>query len=255
MRWALGLAFATALSAQPDLKVVPLQSDPESIARAFRGASPGIPIEDCHALELSECLPGAAIRSSDVSLRWINLDDDPGLEAILVVDGPAELRAKLALVFDKREKWNLVGSFLCTRLWCETEGLIEVQQFTKDSPRLLLLTRELGGSTGGLVMTEIFQLREGKLWPVLQVRDDTQAEYPGPRFRERRYLLASDDRIVIHTVHEQPPGREVSHKCEARRWDAAMHTFVTAADQASYCDPKTGKPIPGKSYQVFFPRP
>ena len=76
------------------------------------------------------------------------------------------------------------------------------------------------------------------------------------RFRERQRLLASDDRIVIHTIHEQPPGRERWHKCEVRRWDATQHTFVAAAaDQAIYCDAKTGKPNPGKAHEVFLPYP
>ena len=249
----IGLLAATLRAQDHTLDVVPLQTDPEQIARALRDRTATIPRADCSALDLWECTPDEPRRSTDVSLRWVQLDDDPELEAVLVVEAPEE-DSNVAYVFDRQGTWRLVGSFFCRALRCDAQNLIRIQQLTKDSPRLLWVTRDLGGSGSSLLTTEMFQLREGKLWPVMQLTD--QDAFMLSPYRETQTLLTSDNRIVIHTAHEEPPGREVSDKCEVRRWAPAQHAFIAApADQAVYCDAKTGKPIPGKSHEVLLPRP
>jgi hypothetical protein len=249
------LFFALALvryaNAQA-LPVVPMQMDPEQIAHSLRERSPLMPTADCRALDLWECHPDEPARVSDISLRWLQLDDDPELEAVLVTDAKEE-DSFAAYVFDKQDQWRIVGSFFCRSGRCDPQELIRVQKFTEDSPPLLLVNRDLGGSGSSLQTTEVFQLRDGKLWPVMQIGDRTEVIFP-PAFVERQRVLASPDRIVIEAVREQPPGRVVSTKCEVRRWDAQTHLFVPAAgEQANYCDAKTGKPVPGKSFPVLLP--
>ena len=72
-----------------------------------------MPIADCTALDLWECHSDYPERVSDVSLRWVQLDDDPELEAILIVEAKAEW-TYVAYVFDKQESWKMVGSFRAT---------------------------------------------------------------------------------------------------------------------------------------------
>jgi hypothetical protein len=177
---------------------------------------------------------------TDISLRWLQLDEDADLEAILVTDAPEEAQNHAAYVFDHRGGWNLVGSFFCGQWVCDTNHFIEVQKLTEDSPALVIVTRDLGGSATSIMTTEAFQLREGKLWPVLRVTDKLTDELPPPHVL-REEVLASKTRLVIHTVEERPPGHAVSGACEVRRWDG--HTFVAAAAELrDYCDPKTGRP-------------
>lgn len=255
MRFALFLGLLAGMLRAQDysLDVVPLQSDPDQIARSLRDRTVAIPKADCAALDLWECHGDDPKRSSDVSLRWVQLDDDPELEAVLVLNAPDEL-ANAVYVFDRQGTWRIVGSFICKSFRCDVQNLTRVGQLTKDSPVLLWVTRDIGGSGGSLLATGMFQLRDGKLSQVMQLTDqDVLMVSP---YHETQTLLASDNRIVIHTAHEQPPGHKASNKCEVRRWDGEQRTFVAAAaDQAVYCDAKTGTPIPGKSHQVFLPRP
>src|SRR5260370_35732114 len=92
------------------LPVRPMQMDPDQLARSLRTREPLIPATDCHALDLRECNPDEPARVTDISLRWVQLDDDPELEAILVTEAKAE-NTYAAYVFDKQGMWNLVESF------------------------------------------------------------------------------------------------------------------------------------------------
>lgn len=250
------LIFAAILSATlsaQSLPLVPLQiGNPDQLARGLRDKQP-IPSGDCNALNLWECHPDDPDRITDISIRWVQLDDDPELETILVTQAPAEDRYA-AYIFDKQGSWNLVGSFWDRKWSTDGQRLVRVQQLTKDSPTLLFVTRDLGGSGSSILTTEAFQLRGGKLWPVMTITDQEEATLPAPGERLQQQVFSSDNRLVIFSSRERPPGRLIERKCEVRRWDASMHAFVPAAsEQAEYCDPKTGKPIEGKSSRAGLP--
>jgi hypothetical protein len=248
------LIFAILLSATlraQSLPVVPIQmNDPDQLAQNLRNKK-SIPSGDCEALDLWECHPDDPTRIADISIRWVQLAQDPELEAILVVKAEDE-RNYIAYIFDKRGTWNLVGVFPDYGT-TDGQGLMRVQKLTEDSPPLLLVNRDLGGSGSSILTTEAFQLREGKLWPVLTITDREEDAFPTPG-AQRQQVFASSNRLVISTVHEKPPGRVVQSKCEVLRWDTTRHTFVAVvSEQLKYCDPKTGKPIKGKSFRAGLP--
>ena len=81
----LMLLLAAGLCAQP-LPVVAMQFNPDQIALSLRTLKPPMPAADCTALHLLECRQdfGAPQGVDEIALRWVQLDDDPQLEAILV---------------------------------------------------------------------------------------------------------------------------------------------------------------------------
>jgi hypothetical protein len=252
MKTLLFTALLLARLSAQSLPVVPMQTDPDQLARSLRDRRPMMPMADCKALDLRECRPDEPSRVTDVSVRWVQLDDDPELEAVLITQATAE-NTYAAFVFDKQGTWNLVGVFFCQRWTCDKNDLIRVQKLTQDSPPLLLCYRDVGGSGTVALTTEAFQLRQGKLWPVFQVTNYEQVPYISPRTKRQR-VLAAPNRLVIHTIREEPPGQITQNKCEVLRWDAASHTFVPTAEQPTkYCDPKTGKPIAGNSFWTGLP--
>jgi hypothetical protein len=223
--------------------------DPDQLLRSLRDRQPPMPPTDCAALDLWECHPDDPVRPTDVSLRWVQLDDDAELEAIIVTEAKEEW-AWAAYVFDYHDTWNLVGSFFCRR--CRhANDLIRVQKLTEDSPPLVLVNRDLGGSGSSILMTEGFQVREGKLWPVFRVTGKQDDLFPFPHV-QRQQVFASETRLVVHTVDEKPPGRVIKNECEVWRWDGRAFASV-AAEFTKYCDAKTGKPIPGKSFWAGLP--
>ena len=135
---ALFLILLSKLSAQA-LPLVPMRMDPDQLLRSLRDKTPAMPRADCGALDLPGCQPEEPV--SDISLRWVQLDDDPELEAILITETKAA-RTYFAFVFDKQAAWNMVGNFNCYRN-CDVNQLIRVQRLTGDSPSLLLLYRDL----------------------------------------------------------------------------------------------------------------
>ena len=189
---------------------------------------------------------------TDISLRRVRLDDNPELEAVLVTEAPAE-HTYAAYVFDKQGAWNLVGKFWDRQWTRDGNNLIRVQKLTEDSPPLLLCYRDLGGSDGVLLTTEAFQLREGKLWPVFEITNYEEVFFVSPHTTRQR-VFAFRNRLVIHTIREEPPGKTVRNQCEVRRWDAAKNTFVAVLDeQMEHCDSGTGKPVAGKSSWTGLP--
>ncbi len=223
--------------------------DPEQIFHSLRNKKPVMPEADCRALDLWECHPDDPTRVTDISLRWVHLDDGPELEAVLVTAAPSSFSGYAAFVFHKQGGWNLVGSFFSRS--DDGSGLIRVDRLTADSPPLLLCYRYLGGSSGPLFMTEFFQLREGELWPVMQVENYNEWPYGDPGVIKQRVFTSKIEpsRLVFHTIREKPPGKTVQNKCEVLRWSAEKHTFVPVKEeQDQFCDPHTGKPIAGKSY-------
>jgi hypothetical protein len=242
----LAALLLTRLGAQ-SLPVVPMRMDPDQIARSLRERKPLMPEADCRVLDILECHPDASARVTDISVRWVQLDDDLELEAVLVVDAPAEM-GYMAYVFDKQRAWNLVGSFPCRDTRCDLDTMMRVRKLTDDSPPLLLCFRDLGGSASTILTTEAFQLRGGRLWPAFEVTN-YQEVLDGLPYAKKQRVLVSRNRLVIHTIREEPPGQMVENKCEVRRWDTVKYTFVpVVGEQATYCDPTTGKPIEGKSY-------
>jgi hypothetical protein len=242
------------VGAQP-LPVVRMEMSPGQLVRGLRDKNPTFPIGDCHALDLWECHPYHPTRTTDISfisLRWVQLDDDPELEAILITEAKAE-STYVAYVFDKQGKsWNLVGALWCYRE-CDAINFIRVQKLTEDSPPLLLCYRDLGGSGSVLMTAEVFQLREGKLWRVFEIGNRSDMLFPSHVIKTQN-VLATDHRLVIHTIREEPPGHIVRNSCEVRRWEAAKHTFIRVpGERLDYCDPKTGKPIPDKSFPTGLP--
>jgi hypothetical protein len=226
--------------------------DPDQLFRSLRETQPVMPTADCLALNLSECHADYPRRVTDVSLRWVQLDDDPELEAVLVIEAEAEDRFE-AYIFDKQNTWNLVGSFSCRRLRCDASSLIRVQKLTEDSPPLLLCYRDLGGSGQVLLTTEGFHLRGGKLWPAFQVKTYEESPFAHPHSESQR-VLASHTRLVIDTIREVPPGGKVRNSCEVWRWEPVKYKFVQVpGERAEYCDPKSGKPILGKSFPTGLP--
>ena len=249
--WIFVTLLSATLRAQ-SLPVVPMQiNDPDQLAHNLRNKKP-IPSGDCKALDLWECHPDDPTRIADISMHWVQLDQDPELEAILVVKAEDE-HTYAAYIFDKQGTWNLVGSFFDREWTNDGQYLIRVRKLTEDSPELLLVNRDLGGSGSSIFTTEAFQLRDGKLWPVITITDLEESEFPLPSVL-RQQVLSSSNRLVISTVHEKPPGRVVQNECEVLRWDTTTRTFVTvASEESKYCDTKTGKSIKGKSFWAGLP--
>jgi hypothetical protein len=227
-----------------------MKTDPEQLARGFLEKSVP-PYSDCDTSVLWDCPSDGAFRATDVTLRWVQLDDDPELEAFLVTKSPLH-GGYFGYVFDQRgTAWNLVGSFMCSRQ-CDGNDLLRVRKLTEDSPTVLLFYRDLGGSGSTIMTTTAYYLHEGKLWPVIEITNFQWAALPPPLRTERRTVLASKDRLVIHTVAEQE-GR-VRDSCEVHRWDAKGTKFVPApADRDAYCSARMGKPIPDKAYSIGLP--
>lgn len=239
------LLLSYVLDGQP-LPVDPMTMDPDQLLRSLRDRSPVMPQADCHVLGLEECDPRSPLRVRDVSIRWVQLDNDPELEAVLTVESQ---RTGIygAHIFDKGRTWNLVGSCF-GRIDEDDNGLIRIQRLTDDSPTLILCVHDLGGSASVIITTEAYQLRNGKLWPVFEITNYERVDMV-PSWVERRWVGGSANRLVIHTIREEPPGVVVRNRCEVQRWDPAKYKFVPApADANEYCDPKTGKPIDGKSF-------
>ncbi len=136
-----------------------MQTGPDQLARSLRDAAPLIPAADCGALDLGACSAEWPKPVEDIWVRWVQLDNDPELEAVLVLRADAEW-THLAYVFDRQRKWNLVGSFDCYRHYCDPNNLVRVQRLTLDSPPLVLVYRDEGGSGTVTLVTVIQKLRQ-----------------------------------------------------------------------------------------------
>jgi hypothetical protein len=230
----------------------PPRKGPDQSARSLRDAAPLIPAADCSALDLSECNAQAPKPVRDIWVRWLQLDDDRELEAVLVMEAEAEW-THMAYVFDRQGKWNLVGSFSCYRHYCDPHNLVRVQRLTLDSPPLVLVYRDEGGSGTVTLVTHGFQLRGGKLWPAIDIYNYEQTPFVKP-YKQREAVFAHENRLVVQTLREQPPGAREQSSCRVLGWDTAKHAFVEIPeDRARYCDAQTGKPIAEKSHWTGLP--
>ncbi|HEY4365181.1 MAG TPA: hypothetical protein VGN17_29735 [Bryobacteraceae bacterium] len=246
--WALLFVFgAVVLRAADPLPVVPMKGTPEELARSFVVQQQ----DSCDRSVVIVC--PEFFTATDVTLRWVQLDDDEDLEAILTT-GPmlAPLPVYFVYLFDRQgTKWNEVGSLTCSRQ-CDPNNVVRVQKLTDDSPPLVLFYRDLGGSASTLFTTTGYELHEGKLWPAMEVANFVWGGLPPPEREWHRTVLASKDRLVIHTVPSASTRERET--CEVQRWDAQSHQFVPVpADSSKYCDTRTGKPLPGKAYVVGLP--
>jgi hypothetical protein len=233
------------LPAADPLPVVPMKTDPARLAHSLLQPNSEFDASVLEAFPPSD--------DADVTLRWVQLDDDPELEAILTMKASFDPSGGYAgYVFDPQgATWNRVGSFLFFRQR-EGNGLLPVRKLTEDSPTLILFTRDLGGSASTIMTTTAYQLRDGKLWPVIEVTNFQWNGLPPPETTEHRTVLASKDRLVIHTLTEQS-GR-VRNTCEVQFWDSKNHQFAPAPlDFNLYCDVHTGNPIPGKAHPTGLP--
>jgi hypothetical protein len=244
--------FSAALRGAGPLAVVPVKTDPEKLAHSFL-VQPPPPYSDCDTSVLQACPGGGFNDATDVTLRWVQLGEDPDLEAILITGPLLSPSVYVAYVFDRQgSAWNEIGSFMCSRQ-CDANELIRVQNLTDASPPLVLFYRDLGGSSSTILTTTAYCLYAGKLWPALEVTNFKWFGLPPPERTEHSTVLASKDRLVLHRSFQKRGGR-VGNTCEVRRWDEMGHEFVLApADRSEYCDVKTGKPIPGKSHSTGLP--
>jgi hypothetical protein len=224
-----------------------LQSDPETIFRGLRYKTP-IPERDCDLFDIFECRPEHKDRIEDVSLRWTNLDDDPELEAILITKAKQEW-AHFAAIFDKRKQWVLAGSFLCRRN-CRLANFITTHKLTDDSPDLLVVHQDEGGSDGWILTHEAFHLRKGELWPVLRYTQRADGFFGA----SQEHLYAWQTTLVLHQMEYRKQTKRWSHSCVTKRWDARTFNFVDAPNQReAFCNAQTGKPIPEKSWLTTLP--
>jgi hypothetical protein len=99
----LTLFLLGKLGAQ-SLPVVPIQSAPDQLARCLRDRNVSMPAADCKALDLWECHPDEPARVKDITVRWVQLDDDSDLEAVLLTEAKAE-HTYAAYAFDKQSTW------------------------------------------------------------------------------------------------------------------------------------------------------
>ena len=237
----LALVFVFAVSGAA-LPVIPFQLDPEQVVRSLRDHRAVMPAADCTALRIWACHPEDPRRVKDISLRWVQLDTDDALEAIVIGEGEAE-RSNFAFIFDKTTTWNLVGSFSCRTYRCDVDRMIRVRQLTEDSPPLLIHYQDLGGSGMVIFTNQAFHLRGGRLCPAFEVVTYDYFPLADPRMVIRR-VGASARCLVIHTMTEKPPGTSPQHSCEVWQWDARRYSFLpNAAERGKYCDGTSGKPI------------
>ncbi|MBL0159314.1 MAG: hypothetical protein IPP47_19710 [Bryobacterales bacterium] len=245
------LLLAMPLAARP-LPVTPMQMDPDQLLLSLREGKPAMPDADCTALGLWECRADALARVRDISIRWVQLDDDAELEAILTMAAPAEW-SNVTYVFDRQAEWKMAGSFLCRDNRCDLNNMVSVHNLTGDSPPLLCLSRDIGGSGSVTLTTEAFHLRDGQFWPVFQV---TRFEH-GPfatSATTKQYVRTSSNRLVVHTIRERPPGASPQNLCEVWQWVPAKQSFAQVPqDRSRYCNPKTATPYADKSHWTDLP--
>lgn len=238
------------LMAQP-LPVVPMQFDPDRIFQSFRTTKPPMPAGDCAAFDVSACNASYPEPVKDIALRWVQLDDDADLEAILTVEAEAQ-RTNRAFVFDKQKSWRMVG-VLGHHRGADFNTMVRVARLTTDSPPLVVYSRDLGGSAHVLVTATAFHLRGGKLWPAFEIVV-WEGVFLDPELNTKRYVYASENRLVIHTIRTTSARPGERHACEVMRWSSDRFSFVPSrTDRAEYCDVRSGRPVAGKSHLADLP--
>jgi len=247
---ALALFGAIAYGAEV-LPVVPLQWTPQQIFNGLRTTKPPMPAADCKALKIFACQLSYPTRVEDISLRWVQLDDDPEREAIIVARAEREWDY-IALVFDWRKTWNLVGAVWCARHCIGGDpSFVRVQNLSEFTPAFVIFRRDLGGSGHSLDTRTFYHLRNGQLHQVFELTDATMYMSVPDTSVETVRLHQSDRWIIHHTVHESPPGKNRKDTCKVLTWSASQFRFIDAPSQnANFCDPTTNRPIFGKTFST-----
>lgn len=212
---------------------------------------PPMPAGDCAALDLLACNASHPTPVRDIALRWVQLDEDADLEAILTIGAEAQLTA-MAFAFDQQKSWRMVGAFNSHRS-ADANTMVRVTTLTSGSPPLVVYSRDLGGSAQVLQTVTGYHLRGGKLWPAFEIVA-WEAVFLDPELSIRRHAYVSENRLVVHTIRTSTARADERHTCEVMRWNAARLSFVSShEDAAAYCDMKSGKPLPGRSRLAGLP--
>ena len=223
-------------------KIVPMQSSPDQIYLHLRDRKTVLPASDCSPLDLSACNPQKGARPvTDISLRYIQLDADPELEAILLTQAPEEW-TYMVFVFDKQRQWNLVGSFNCYRN-CHVDRFVQVARLIDTSPVMLLIGRDQSGSAGYSMALEGFVLNGGKLYPSLQITELQAMVFPQPNRLEER-LYEKGGRLIVESIRQDGKKGQQSRTCSVMRWDQRRLEFVEEAGNSGPCDLKAARKLP-----------
>jgi hypothetical protein len=194
----------------------------------------------------------AEFPNREVTLRWLNLDADAELEAILIEDRPDEW-AQVATIYDRQSgAWKGLDQFSCRRN-CRPEYFVSVHKLTDDSPKLLFIHQDEGGSDGWLLSHQGYLLHNGNLSPVIRYAqrfDNTFSRTSA----SQEHLYAKNNALVIHRMEQSAETKAWTNTCSVMTWSKTSKTFEPApAQQAIFCDAKTGKPIKDKSWLTTLP--
>lgn len=194
----------------------------------------------------------AEFPNREVTLRWVNLDADPELEAILIEERREEWQ-HVATIYDRQSgAWKGLDQFQCRRN-CRAESFVSIHKLTEDSPKLLFIHQDEGGSDGWILTHRGYHLSDGKLRPAiryLQRLDNTFSRISASQ--EHLYAMKND--LVAHRMEQSAETKRWTNTCSVMAWSKTRSTFEpTPAKQATYCDAKTGKPIKDKSWLTALP--
>jgi hypothetical protein len=242
--------FGAILTGAEALPVVPLQFTPDQIALSLRTTKPPMPPADCHALNAFECSLENPTPVRDISIRWVQLDDDSELEAIIIAKMESEWDY-FAFVFDWKRTWNLVGNIMCERhCYASDINFVRAHKLTQNAPIFLIARRDLGGSGSSLDTRTFFLLRDGRLRKAFEVMD-RWVGLPPPEHTEKIELRQSGPWLIHHTIHEEPPESPARHACKVLTWSPQQLTYIEAPTQRpNFCNPKTGRPYTDKSWPI-----
>ena len=244
----LALLGVVAYGAEPS-PVVAMQWSPDQIALSLRTTKPPMPAADCAALGVFACKLSYPEASPDVSIRWVQLDDDPELEAVIVANMKAEWDY-FAFVFDRKQTWNLVGKMRCERhCYTEGNGFVQVYKLTENAPIFLVVRRDLGGSGSSLDTRTFFHLSGGALQKAFEVTDQSVFLFQG--YIEKIKFRQAKNWLIQHTTREEPPESTPKHSCKVLTWSPRQLTYIDAPEQQpNYCNPKTGRPFADKTWGI-----
>ena len=246
--WFLFLVIFAALAHADEPK--PMLFTPDQILLSLRSTKPPMPPADCAALGVSACKLEYPMRVGDISIRWVQLDDDPELEAIVIAKMETEWDY-FAFIFDWKKTWNLVGNMMCERhCYAHDTNFIHVHKLTENAPIFVIARRDLGGSGHALDTRTFFQLRSGSLSKAFEVTDQ-YVFLPEPGYTNKVELLQSRNWLIHHTIHEEPPESPARHSCKVLTWSPQQLTYIEAPNQRPhFCNPKTGRPLADKTWPI-----
>jgi hypothetical protein len=247
--WFLCLILSAALAYADEPK--PLQFTPDQIVLSLRTTKPPMPPADCAALSVFACKLEFPMPVRDISIRWIQLDDDPELEAIVIAKMETEWDY-FAFIFDWKKTWNLVGNMMCERhCYANDTNFVRAHKLTENAPIFLVARRDLGGSGSGLDTRTYFQLRGGRLLKAFEVMD-IWVGVPPPEHTEKIDLRQSGPWLIHHTIREEPPESPAKHSCKVLTWSPQQLTYIEAPNQRPhFCNPKTGRPLADKTWPII----